>query len=146
MPIDSLHEISIAAPTASVFDAWITAAGLCAWWTSDVEVPTRPGGNYVFGFDGGNVRFHFRIDEQKAPRTLLWTGVPGPGMPGEWIGTRIEVRLSDGEAGGTRMLFAHANWRSAEGAYRECNTTWGELMYRLRDHCEGRPRGPLFDG
>jgi uncharacterized protein YndB with AHSA1/START domain len=146
--MDSLHEIAVAAPPSRVFDAWTTRDGLRAWWTGDVTVPgPRPGdtgGSYVFGFDSGRVQFHFRVDENAPGERVVWTGVEGPGMPSEWVGTKIEVRLSKAGDGRTRMLFAHRGWRSAEGAYCSCNTTWGELMYRLRDDCEGRPRGPLF--
>jgi uncharacterized protein YndB with AHSA1/START domain len=143
--MDSLHEIPISAPPARVYETWTTAAGLRAWWTADVTVPTGESGHYVFGFDGGRVKFHFRVDKEVASEIVHWTGVPGPGMPDEWIGTEIDVRLSAG-GGGTRMRVAHRNWRSIEGAYCVCNTTWGELMYRIRDYCEGRPRGPLFVG
>jgi len=141
--MDSLHEIPIAAPPAKVYEAWTTAEGLRAWWTSDVTTPAGAGGEYTFGF-GGGVRFHFRRDEEVAGERVRWTGVAGPGMPSEWIGTHIEVRISKASDGRTRMQFEHRDWATIEGAYCACNTTWGELVYRLRNWCEGRPRGPLF--
>ena len=67
-------------------------------------------------------------------------------MPDEWVGTEIRVDLEPAADGGTRMRFGHCGWRSADGAYAGCNSTWGELMHRLRDHCEGNGRGPLFSG
>jgi len=67
-------------------------------------------------------------------------------MPAEWVDTKIDVHISRASDGRTRLQFAHRDWRSAEGFYCVCNTTWGELLYRLRDWCEGRPRGPLFSG
>jgi len=141
--MESLHEILIAAPPARVLEAWTTAPGLGAWWTADVSVRTGTVAEYVFGFDGGKVKFHFRVDGQQSPERLQLVGVVGPGMPEEWVGTRIDLRLA-AENEGTRLRFAHRNWRSIEGAFCLCNTTWGELMYRLRDHCEGHGRGPLF--
>lgn len=144
--MDSLHEITIAAPSSGVFNAWTTEEGLRGWWTADAAAPRASGEQYVFRFDGGRVAFHFRVDEEVAGERVLWTGVDGPGMPSEWVGTRIDVRLTPASDGRTRMRFAHRDWRSVEGAYCACNTTWGELMYRLRDWCEGRPRGPLFNG
>src|ERR1041385_4412074 len=146
MTMDSLHEIPVMAPPARVFDAWTTRDGLAAWWTSDVTVPSGGAGEYAFGFDGGKVKFHFRLDEERPGERVLWTGVSGPGMPEEWIGTQIDARISKTADGHTRLQFAHRNWKTAEGFYCVCNTTWGELMYRLRDYCEGRPRGPLFTG
>jgi uncharacterized protein YndB with AHSA1/START domain len=142
---DSLHEISIDASPAAVFEAWTTADGLSSWWTKQVRVSPEVGGINVLLFEGARVAFHFRIDDQDPAKLVRWTGVPGQKMPDEWVDTRIEVDLV-ATNGGTRMRFGHRNWKSAEGAYRVCNTTWGELMYRLRDHCEGRGRGPLFSG
>ena len=142
--MDSMHEIMVSAPASRVYEAWTTKDGLQAWWTGNATVPGSPGGNYVFRFEGGNVAFHFRADEQVPGERVLWTGVEGPNMPDEWIGTHIDVRITKVAEGRTRMQFAHRDWRSTEGAYCMCNTTWGELMYRLKDSCEGRSRGPLF--
>ena len=140
---DSLHEISIAASPERVFAAWTTQEGLASWWTSDCTVAKDVGGVNVFGFQGRAVLFHFHIDALVAPQHVQWTGIAGPKMPDEWIGTTIDVQLLP-EGGNTRLRFSHRDWRSSEGAFRACNTTWGELMYRLRDACEGRGTGPLF--
>jgi len=141
--MDSLHEITVSATPAQVYDAWTTDAGLRSWWTSRTRA-AQGGGVHVFAFHGGSVEFHFRIDEQKPGTRVLWTGVEGPGMPAEWVGTRIDVEITPASDGKTRLRFAHRNWKNAEGAFCACNTTWGELMYRLRDACEGHGRGPLF--
>lgn len=142
--MDSLHEIAISTPASNVLDAWTTKEGLRAWWTGDVTVPRAAGENYVFGFDGGKVKFHFRVVDQKPGVSVRMVGVEGPNMPAEWVGTELDARVSTEGPGRSRLQFAHRNWRSIEGAYCVCNTTWGELMYRLRDSCEGKPRGPLF--
>jgi uncharacterized protein YndB with AHSA1/START domain len=141
---DSIHEIPISADPQKVYAAWTTREGLCAWWTARARIEGRIGGENVFVFDEGTVEFHFRIDEQIPGERVLWTGVAGQGMPGEWIGTRIEVHIAKLADGRTRLRFAHAGWESTQGMYAVCNTTWGELMYRLRDWCEGKGRGPLF--
>lgn len=139
---DSLHEIQMAAEPDRVYRAWTTADGLAAWWTRTAR---KTDSEYVLVFDGGKVEFHFRADEESGATRIRWTGVAAERMPAEWVGTRIVVDLEPA-GGGTRMLFGHENWRSLDGAYRICNTTWGELIYRLRDHCEGSGRGPLFVG
>jgi uncharacterized protein YndB with AHSA1/START domain len=141
--MDSMHEITIAASPKKVFEAWTTDEGLRAWWTSDTTAPRKPGDDYVLRF-GGGVAFHFRVEEEVEGARVLWRGVEGPGMPSEWIDTRIDVRISAADGGRTRMQFAHRGWKSIEGAYCQCNTTWGELVYRLRDWSEDRGRGPLF--
>jgi uncharacterized protein YndB with AHSA1/START domain len=142
--MDSLHEIPIHAAPTKVFEAWTTADGLRGWWTAVAAVPGGADGEYVLSFDGGKVAFHFRVEEEVPGERVLWRGVEGPGMPGEWVGTKIDARITSGGDGHTRLQFAHRGWRSAEGFYCVCNTTWGELMYRLRDWCEGHSRGPLF--
>jgi uncharacterized protein YndB with AHSA1/START domain len=145
--VDSLHEIAIAAPATRVFEAWATNEGLRGWWTAAASAPTASeAGQYVLRFDDGSVAFYFQVEEEVAGERLLWRGVDGPAMPAEWIGTKLDVRLSPTSDGRTRLQFAHRDWRSTEGFYCVCNTTWGELMYRLRDWCEARPRGPLFNG
>jgi uncharacterized protein YndB with AHSA1/START domain len=143
---DSLHEITIAASPKAVYDAWTTAKGLKSWWTQDSRVASKVGGVHVFAFNGGEVEFHFRIDAQEPGRRVRWTGLAAPKMPDEWVGTRIDVELDEPEPGQTRMRFGHLGWQSADGFYRLCNSTWGELVYRLRDFCEGKGRGPLFAG
>jgi len=142
---DSLHEIFIHAHPKRLFDAWTTAEGLSSWWTSDCRIAGNEGGINIFVFDGGKVEFHFRIDEQVPNERVRWTGIPADKMPEEWVGTRIEVDIEPANDI-TRMRFGHKNWQSSNGAYTLCNTTWGELMYRLRDFCEGKGRGPLFTG
>ncbi|HTO71476.1 MAG TPA: SRPBCC domain-containing protein [Myxococcota bacterium] len=140
---DSLHEITIAAPVRKVYEAWTTQMGIASWWTADCELGDGPGDVNVFSFHGRSVLFHFHVDAQVSPLRVQWTGIAGPKMPEEWIGTTIDLQLVS-EAEGTRVRFAHRDWRSSEGAFRACNTTWGALMYRLRDACEGRNPGPLF--
>lgn len=140
---DSLHEISIAAPIERVYAAWTTPDGLASWWTADCRLAKDVGGIHVFGFQGRDVLFHFHVDTLAPPLHVQWTGIAGPNMTDEWIGTTIDVQLIP-EGAKTRVRFAHRDWRSSDGAFRACNTTWGELMYRLRDACEGRRPGPLF--
>jgi uncharacterized protein YndB with AHSA1/START domain len=141
---DSLHEIPIEADPNTVYQAWTTAKGLSSWWTKD----SRGGGSgkpNVFVFDGGNVEFHFRVDGQVPGKAVRWTGIKAEKMPDEWVGTKIEVDIAPANRG-SRLRFGHKGWKTTEGMYCVCNTTWGELMYRLRDYCEGKGRGPLFPG
>jgi uncharacterized protein YndB with AHSA1/START domain len=79
--MDSLHEIVVAASKSKVFDAWTTRDGLRAWWTDDVTVPRKAGDNYIFGFDGGRVAFHFRVAEEVPGERTRWTRVDGANIP-----------------------------------------------------------------
>jgi len=142
---DSLHDITIAAPPERVFELLSTASGLRAWWTADSRASPAPGNVNVFGFNGGAVEFHFRIDENEAPHRLAWTCLAAPRVPAEWVGTRVTAEVAS-EDGKTRLRFAHRGWASAGGAYAMCNTTWGHLMHRLREVAEGGSPGPFFAG
>jgi hypothetical protein len=42
------------------------------------------------------------------------------------------------------LHFTHGGWRSESAYFISCNTTWGELMYRLKAVAEGKSPGPLF--
>lgn len=42
------------------------------------------------------------------------------------------------------LNFTHGNWRSPGGYFAPCNSTWGELMYRLKDYVEGKRPGPRW--
>jgi uncharacterized protein YndB with AHSA1/START domain len=142
---DSLHDITIAAPSARVFALLTNRDGLRAWWTADSRAEPSVGHVNVFGFGHGEVEFHFRVDEHVPSKRVAWTCVAAPKVPAEWIGTRITADLEEVE-GKTRLRFGHRGWASSEGDFASCNTTWGHLMHRLRDAAEGRSQEPLFTG
>jgi hypothetical protein len=61
----------------------------------------------------------------------------------EWHETELRFRF---QVERDRLLldFVHARWRSETPYFTSCNTTWGELMFRLKAAAEGKPRGPLY--
>lgn len=61
----------------------------------------------------------------------------------EWDGTRIVFALKE-DQGKTTVRFAHADWKAETDYFVSCNTTWGELMFRLKAAAEGKAPGPLF--
>lgn len=138
-----LHEIEIEARPDAVFRALTTEAGLMEWWTLDVEMTAVEGSVAVFGFYDRSTVFRMRIDELVQDRLVRWTCV---GDVEEWTGTSLLFELAEDESGGTVVTFSHTGWKSATRFYRQCNTTWGALMYRLRDYCEGKNTGALFPG
>ena len=61
----------------------------------------------------------------------------------EWNGTKIVFGLAPND-GRTVLRFSHAGWLSDSDYFVSCNTTWGELMFRLKAAAEGKAPGPLF--
>jgi uncharacterized protein YndB with AHSA1/START domain len=141
---DVLHQIDIRAVPQRVLAAVTTQQGIRSWWTASCDVKPEIGYVNVLRFNNGNVEFHFRVDEQ-TPRHVAWTCIRAAKVPDEWVDTRLTFDLAEQDSG-TKLRFGHRGWRSTEGAYAECNTTWGELMQRLRSHAEGKPTQPYFSG
>ena len=75
----------------------------------------------------------------KPPSNAEWVCETGD----EWSGSHITFRLEDTKTG-TLLHFTHGGWRSESAYFISCNTTWGELMYRLKAVAEGKSPGPLF--
>jgi len=140
---EMLHEIDIDAAPEMVFRALTTEAGLMEWWTLDVEMTAAQGSVATFGFYDRSTVFRMRVDELVKDKLVRWTCL---GDSEEWVGTSLLFELGKDEGGGTALRFSHTGWRSVTGFFRQCNTTWGALMYRLRDYCEGKNPGAFFPG
>lgn len=135
---DMHHEIRIDAPPERVFDALATQKGLRGWWTEDSTTGSRAGDRAEFGFDNRGTIFHMQIDELQPARRLVWTCL---GDPAEWEGTRLSWELSPA-GGATTLHFTHGGWSSTDGYFAMCNSTWGELMYRLKAYVESGTSNP----
>lgn len=81
-----------------------------------------------------------RSQRPRETRETEWRSTTGE----EWDGTRIVFRLKE-DQGKTTVRFAHADWKAETYYFVSCNTTWGELMYRLKAAAEGKTPGPLFN-
>ena len=79
-----------------------------------------------------------RIDELRPGARLVWSCL---GDPDDWKGTRLTWALSKADDG-TMLHFTHGNWRATTDYFAMCNSTWGELMYRLKGYVEGKRPGP----
>jgi hypothetical protein len=56
----------------------------------------------------------------------------------------VPVDASPDKVYGTMRRFTHGNWRSTDVYCAIRNSTWGELMYRLKDAAEGKRPGPRW--
>ena len=133
---DIQHCVQIAATADTIYPLIATAQGFSQWWATDIAgLP----GAVELGFFKRTTIYRLKLQTDRPPVEAEWACESGE----EWIGTRIVFRLETRGAG-TLLRFTHGGWQSATDYFVSCNTTWGELMYRLKAAAEGHGRGPLF--
>ncbi|HTP85595.1 MAG TPA: SRPBCC domain-containing protein [Bryobacteraceae bacterium] len=133
---DIRHSIQSAATPEQVYQLVATASGLGEWWATDIE---QPGETVNLGFFNRATVYKLRMSSEARPGHVDWTCESGD----EWRGTHIVFDL-EANKNGTLIRFAHAGWRAETPYFVSCNTTWGGLMFRLKEAAEGRKPGPLF--
>ena|SRR5579864_9160885 len=132
---DIQHSIQIAAKPESVYPLVATAKGFAQWWAADI---TEAGGAVELGFFNRTTIYRLKLTIDK-PTQVDWICETGA----EWIGTHV-VFFIEARGSATVVRFTHGGWQSETDYFTSCNTTWGELMFRLKSAAEGKSRGPLF--
>jgi uncharacterized protein YndB with AHSA1/START domain len=135
---DLQHLITIAAPPDKVYAALATEAGMRSWWTADTTMDARVGGKAVFGFGRRATTFRMTVETLEPGKRVV---LSCQGEPEEWNGTRLTWTITP-EKTGAVLRFAHANWKVMSDMACLCNSTWGELMYRIKGAAEGAAPGP----
>lgn len=134
------HQIPIDASPEKVYEAIATQEGLRGWWTGDSIAEAQVGSVAEFGFYNRKFLFRMRIDELQPGKRVVWACI---GDYDEWKGTRLTWEIS--RTDGTSILrFVHGDWHSTSSFFASCNSTWGMLMYRLKDYAEGKNPGPYW--
>jgi len=133
---DIRHSIEIDAPRERVRQLVTSASGFSQWWAAD----SGPKDNDAveLGFFNKSTLYRLRLEAQSAAE-IVWLCESGE----EWKGTRLRFKLGD-SGSATNLRFKHEGWASETDYFTSCNTTWGELMYRLKAAAEGKSQGPLF--
>jgi hypothetical protein len=132
------HSISIDASPERVFALVSSGRGFSLWWAADVTEAGKDG-ILDLGFFNRSTLYRLKPSRIAAPSAAEWLCVSGK----EWNGTKISFKLAK-IAAGTLLQLAHADWQSETDYFVSCNTTWGELMFRLKAAAEGKSPGPLF--
>ncbi len=133
---DIKHSIQISATPEQVYPLASTAQGFAQWWAADV---TQPADTVDLGFFNRATVYRLKLALEQPPGQAEWVCESGD----EWSGTRIAFRL-EATKSGTQLRFTHGGWRTESDYFLSCNTTWGELMFRLKAAAEGNTPGPLF--
>ena len=131
------HSIAIDVPPDKVFPLISTGRGLEKWWAADVTEVSPD--SVELGFFERQTIYRLQRIRQAAPTEVEWLVTSGK----EWKDTRIVFRMSATKSG-SQLHFSHADWRNETDYFTSCNTTWGELMFRLKASAEGKSPGPLF--
>jgi uncharacterized protein YndB with AHSA1/START domain len=130
------HQISINASAEKIYAAITTSAGLAGWWTADSKADDRIGGKAEFGFEKRRMVFRMTIETLEREKRVVWRC---HGDHPEWEGTTLTWSIAR-ENDATVLRFTHGGWKSMSDYCVMCNSTWGELMYRLKNYVEsGRP-------
>jgi uncharacterized protein YndB with AHSA1/START domain len=134
------HQVPIDATPEKVYAALATAAGLKRWWTDDAVVDEKVGGEAEFWFEKHQFVFRMTIETLDPGKQVVWRC---HGDHPEWEGTTLNWTIAR-EDGASVLRFTHSGWRSISDFCASCNSTWGELMYRLKDEVEGKNPGPRW--
>ncbi|MGM0890123.1 MAG: SRPBCC family protein [Bacillota bacterium] len=132
--INMPHQIMINTSPEKVYKAITTTEGFKGWWTTDAKAEPQVGSIAEFGFYNRQAVFQMHIDQLVPGRLVEWTAQHD--MAG-WKGTKIRFELNSNENGATIVNFNHSGLESMEGPYAMINTTWGTLMYFLKQYVEG---------
>ena len=135
---DIKHMIQIAAEPRVVHPLCATAQGFSRWWAADVK-EDKATGNVELGFFNRSTVYGLHPVQMSSPRDAHWLCQTGQ----EWTGTHLLFDLAE-QKGQTLLRFSHAGWQAETDYFVSCNTTWGELMFRLKAAAEGKAPGPLF--
>jgi hypothetical protein len=133
---DIRHAITIEAPAEQVYPLVSTAAGMGQWWAEDVSDGAT---GVELGFFNRATVYRLQPGKMSSPHSTEWRCTSGK----EWEGTRISFALEP-KGWATELRFAHRDWKAETDYFISCNTTWGELMFRLKAAAEGKQPGPLF--
>ena len=133
---DIVHAIQISAPADTVYSLTSTPAGLSKWWAADVSESDAA---VELGFFNRQTVYRLRLQESQSRDRIEWLCESGH----EWKGTRLVFHMEP-HGNGTLLRFTHAGWHSPTDYFVSCNTTWGELMFRLKAAAENKSIGPLF--
>ena len=140
------HQVWITAPSAIVYEAISTEAGIAGWW--DKPTAVRSDSGVVLEFSPGPEHGVLRAKVVAAipDRRIEWEFVsthPRNSPAFAWTGTRVSfeitrraVPLWAAERVDTAIVdFRHSGWDEYLGF---CNFAWGEALQKLRQGCEAR--------
>lgn len=137
---DLKHQVPIDASPAKVYAAIATQNGMRHWWTADTKMDEKAGGKAEFGFDKRGMVFRMDIKKLDAGKQVVMHCY---GDHPEWADTTLTWTIDQAD-GKSILHLNHSGWKEVTDFCASCNSMWGNLMYRLKGHVEGRNPGPQW--
>lgn len=138
---DMKHEIWIKSEKEDIYKAFATVEGLKSWWTTDIEHNNEEK-TLKFGFYDSKYWMKFKILDTVENKKVKWKCVETDDGSSDWIGTEIEIEVDEID-GNLRVSLVHSNWNEDSRIFAMCNSTWGNLMFSLKDYVEEGEGQPM---
>ena len=129
---DILFEVPINAPSEKLYKALTEQSGLRSWWTLAATAEPKLGTVSEFVFYNGGVVLRLEVDQLDPNRRVVWKAVSG--VP-DWPGTSVTWDLVPTETG-TKLLFGHKDFASAEGSLPYTGYNWAWYIISLKKYAE----------
>jgi len=139
---EAVFLVDIDADRHSIKQALSTESGIKSWWTTRANVPANVGEVMTVGFSEAPAPFQLRVDEASDER-VRWTSVGD--FPPHWVGTEVVFNLmKNPDKVGTRLLFEHKGFATADPMLGHTAFTWANLMHTLKNYSETGTPSPFF--
>ncbi|MEE8115775.1 MAG: SRPBCC domain-containing protein [Gemmatimonadales bacterium] len=128
---DVVHDFPIVAPTARVFEAVRTPAGLDLWWTKSSTGEPVQGATYELHF-GQGYDWRAVIRVYVPMKRIEYEFIEADP---DWQGTRVGFDLREKD-GVTRVRFSHSGWADANDHYCTSCFCWAMYLRILKRYVE----------
>jgi len=139
--VEMNHEIWIEADKEKIYKAFATVDGLKAWWTSETEFD-KDNKTLKFGFYEGKYWMKFKILETNKNKDVKWKCIETDDITTDWIDTEVKISVEKVKDD-LRVYLTHSNWKKDSKILAMCNSTWGHLMFSLKDFVETGEGNPM---
>jgi uncharacterized protein YndB with AHSA1/START domain len=133
MGITLRHAIKINAPRERVYKALAVIDEMAAWHQGTTEGAIAVGSVMNLNPKPG-LNFSWETKELVDNERVVQTCVEGPGSS---TGKTLTFNLSDTGEGSTLVELSDGEWRDDDAHLPFCNTHWGSVLHRLKNHVEG---------
>ena len=141
-------EVVVAAPVASVWQAWTTKAGIESFFAPEAEIEPRVGGAFhihidPYGTPGLKGADDMRFMALQPPIMLSFDWNAPPSLPeARQQRTFVVVRLADLDGRSTRVTIHHTGWGTGgewDKTYAYFDRAWPNVLGNLKKRFDSAP-------